>query len=255
MDRCVLITGGANGIGYNMAQTLLQQGDRVAVLDVATDHMPELQTAYPERFRFCQCDLTDDEAVRTAVDSVVAGWSRIDVLVNNACRATFGRFDDRTLGGIRDEFEVNYFGALRVIKSVLPLMKARHSGVIHNVSSGVGITGFPGMIGYTSTKGAIEAMTKTLALELASDGITVNIIHPTLTRTKSAEPLGVPGEMMASAEYVGRCLARQIGRTNRVITPDRKTALFTRLMYNFPYGFGRLLASATEKARQAKPTV
>ena len=76
----------------------------------------------------------------------------------------------------RQEFEVNYFGYLRMITAVLLHMKSRRTGIIHNMSSGVGITGFPGIYGYASTKGAIEPLTRTLALEFARYGIQVTLM-------------------------------------------------------------------------------
>ncbi|MHB9059710.1 MAG: SDR family NAD(P)-dependent oxidoreductase, partial [Bacillota bacterium] len=131
-----------------------------------------------------------------------------------------------------------------------PAMTAQGHGVIHNVSSGVGITGFPGIVGYASTKGAIEAMTRTLAIELAPAGITVNLIHPPLTDTKSAAPLGVPKQIMADPAAVGRKLARRIGSKKPVISPDFSSAVGLLGMRLFPNAFGRLLGAATARARE-----
>ena len=100
-------------------------------------------------------------------------------------------------------------------------------GVVHNVSSGLGLTSYPGISGYASTKGALEALTRTLALEFEPFGITVNLIHPPLTRTKSSAPLGVPAEMMADPVEVGRKLAKMVGQTKPVLTPDLGTNLGT----------------------------
>jgi NAD(P)-dependent dehydrogenase (short-subunit alcohol dehydrogenase family) len=105
---------------------------------------------------------------------------------------------DRTPDDTRREFEVNYFGYLNMIDAVLPVMRQQEHGVIHNLSSGVGITGYPGISGYASTKGAIEALTRTLALEFAPLGITVNLMHPPLTGTTSSAPLCVPPERTTS---------------------------------------------------------
>jgi len=89
------------------------------------------------------------------------------------------------------------------------------------MSSGVSITGFPGIYGYASTKGAIEALTKTSSLELDRYNICVNIVHPPLTNTKSA-PLGIPTQAMADPTDVGRKLAKKILSTKPVIIPDFK---------------------------------
>ncbi len=248
----IIITGGNSGIGFHLTKELMQAGHRVAVFDLAGSALAPLAATYADRLIFQRCDVTSDADVRAAVDAVLAAWGGIDVLVNNACLATFGPFVDRDLDDIRREFEVNYFGYLRLITAVRPAMAAQGHGVIHNVSSGVGITGFPGIVGYASTKGAIEAMTRTLALELATAGITVNLIHPPLTDTKSAAPLGVPKPMMADPAVVGRRLARRIGSKKPVITPDLTSAIGLLGMRLFPSAFGRLLGAATARAREGR---
>lgn len=170
------------------------------------------------------------------------------MLVNNACIALFKPYLERTQKEIRREFEVNYFGYLNGIDAVLPAMLEQGHGVIHNVSSGVGITGYPGILGHASTKGAIEALTRTLDLELKPYGITVNLMHPRLTRTRSSAPLGVPPQMMADPEEVGRRLARKVGQTAPVLTPDLSTRLGIAANQHFPVRMGRFLASMARRA-------
>ena len=199
MPRNIIITGANNGIGLSMTHSLLGMGDRVAALDLSLSH---LEPATPN-FIPVVCNVTNPQRVQTVVDEIITQWGGVDVLVNNACLALYALFEKRSMDDIRREFEVNYYGYLNLIRAVLPVMKKQRHGVVHNVSSGVGFTGMPGMIGYTSTKGAIESMTRTLALEYAKQGIAFNVMHPPLTRTKSAAPFGVPAEMMADPEVVG----------------------------------------------------
>lgn len=101
-----------------------------------------------------------------------------------------------------------------------------------------------------SPKGAIEALTRTLALELAEEGIVVNVMHPPLTRTPSAAGFGVPPEMMADPEKVGRGLARQVGMDRPYLTPDISTALSLWANRHFPVVMGRLLNSMAKRARR-----
>jgi len=243
MDRpVILITGADNGIGFHLAASLLEEGYRVAGLDLSAENLAALQEMYPDRLLFRRCDVTDDAQVKAAVEAVAERWGRIDVLVNNACLAIFKPLEEKSLEETRREFEVNYFGYVRMIGAVLPQMKAQGGGIIHNVSSGVGITGFPGIYGYASTKGAIEALTRTLALELAPYGICVNLVHPPLTNTRSASPLGIPPQAMADPAEVGRRLARKILSTRPVITPDFKTAAYLFFARRFPDAIGRLFS-------------
>lgn len=106
--------------------------------------------------------------------------------------------------------------------------------------------------GYTSTKGALEALTKTLKLELSKYNIVINIMHPPLTNTKSAKPLGSPVEMMTNPKDIGRKLAKKITSTKKIITPDFQTSFFTFLTYKCPYKIESQLSKMTEKALKDK---
>jgi len=137
-----------------------------------------------------------------------------------------------------------------LIQAVLPVMKKQGHGVIHNFSSGVGFTGIPGMVGYTSTKGAIEAMTRTLALEYAKQGIIFNVMHPPLTRTKSSSGFGVPPEMMADPEKVGRSMARLVGKTEPVLVPGFVNWVQLGMSYHWRIVMGRFMSMMAERARK-----
>lgn len=246
----VLLTGADNGTGFYMAKYLLADGYCVAALDLTDDNLGTLLAEYPDRLLVLRCDVADETQVNHAVETTHRRWGRIDILVNNAALAVFSPFEEKALSDTRREFEVNFFGALRLIAAVLPIMKNPRSGIIHNVSSGVGITGFPGIHGYASTKGAIESLTRTLALEFAPYGITVNLMHPPLTNTRSAAPLGIPAQAMADPVHVGRNLAKQIRSTKPVIAADFRTAAYLFFAYRYPLLLGRLFARLTERSRK-----
>ena len=146
--RVVLITGADNGIGHAMTHTLLTDGYRVAALDLSTENLEASRAAHPDQLSLHVCDVSDGRQVRAAVEAVIQKWGRIDIVVNNAALAIFKRFDERTVEETRREFDVNYFGYVNVIAAVLPYMKAR-GGIIHNMSSGVGITGFSRLAGHS----------------------------------------------------------------------------------------------------------
>jgi len=247
MKRVILITGGNNGIGLAMTQSLLAMDDRVAVLDLVLENLPQNSNLLP-----FVCDVTKPPQIQKAVDEIVDRWGSVDILVNNACLAFFTPFEDRTIDDIRSEFEVNYFGYLNLIRAVLPIMKKQGYGVIHNLSSGVGFTGMPGMTGYTSTKGAIEALTRTLALEYGPSNITFNVMHPPLTRTHSAAGFGIPFEMMADPEAVGRKLAKLVGKTNPMLAAGFVHNIQLQMSYHLRVPMGKLMSMLSEKARQNK---
>ena len=244
--KVILIAGADNGIGLAMTQTLLADGYHVAALDLSTENLASLRAAYPNQLSAEKCDVSDERQVRAAVKAVIQKWGGIDIVVNNAALAIFKPFDERSLEETRREFDVNYFGYVNVIAAVLPHLKTR-GGIIHNMSSGVGITGFARLAGYTSTKGAIESLTRTLAIEFAPYGIHVNVMHPPLTNTKSASPLGLPAQALADPATVGRNLAKKIESTKPIIASDLQTAIYLFFAYRYPLFFGRLFSKLSDK--------
>jgi len=233
--RVVVVTGANEGIGYHLSRSLLDDGYAVAGIDVDVRSLRALCDDYPDRLLVVECDLRDDDAVDSAVETVVADWGRIDVLVNNAAVFDLGRFDERTLDSIREEFEVNVFGSLRTIRAVLPQMKAQGGGIVHNVSSGVGLVGHPSLSGYAATKGAMEAFTRSLRLELESDGIACTLMHPPATNTRSAARLDYPSFAVRAPAEVGRALADHIESTDRVVYADWWTRAGLALVRRVPY--------------------
>lgn len=240
--RVVIITGANNGIGLGLAKALNAEGDHVACFDLSGENLTGL--------KFIKCDVTDPIQVKVSVAEVIAEWGHVDILVNNACLAIFSSFEEKSIEDTRREFEVNYYGYVHLIHAVLPTMKAQHSGVIHNFSSTVGTSGFAGIYGYSSTKGAIEALSRTLAIELSPYGITVNIVHPPLTRTKSSAPLGVPSQFMADPNVVGRRLARKIGSTKAIITPGVAESIGVFASKLLPEMMGKFLSARAAAARE-----
>jgi NAD(P)-dependent dehydrogenase (short-subunit alcohol dehydrogenase family) len=239
----VVITGANEGIGYHLLTSLVKDGHRVAGLDVDGQHIESLRESHPMRVRFFECDVTRDDDVETTIGEIRDRWGRIDVLVNNASVFNFAPFGDQTLTDTRREFEVNYFGYVRMIRAVLPHMRDRNEGIIHNVSSGAGLVGHPGLSGYASTKGAIEALVRSLRLELQHENVACTVMHPPLTDTRSASELGYPDSLLNDPADVGRKLAGKIESTDRVITADWQTKVGLYLSQRLPY----LVEKGTER--------
>jgi NAD(P)-dependent dehydrogenase (short-subunit alcohol dehydrogenase family) len=248
--RVVVVTGANEGIGYHVLVTLVEDGYRVAGLDVGGAAIESLQETHPARVRYYECDVTMDEEVETAISSVIEEWERIDILVNNAAILDFGFFEDQTLADTKRVFEVNYFGYVRTIHAVLPHMKARNRGIIHNVSSGVGRVGNPGLTGYASTKGAIESLARSLRHELRHENVSCTIMHPRLAETRSATTLGYPASQMSDPAYVGRKLAEQIESTRPVIYTDWITRVGLFISQLFPV----LVRRGTERFLEERET-
>jgi NAD(P)-dependent dehydrogenase (short-subunit alcohol dehydrogenase family) len=239
----VIITGANSGIGHWIARALYESGTSVTGIDLTDENMGEMSSIL--------CDVTNQAHISSAIKQIVEEWGRIDVLVNNACLALLTPFDEKSPEEFNRELDVNLFGYVNMIRAVFPQMKKQGSGVIHNVSSAVGITGFEGLSGYVSAKGAIESLTRTLAIEFEKFGIIVNLMHPPLTRTASSQSLGIPEQLMADAEVVGRKLAKKIGSHKKTVTPgfmELTGVISSRL---FPGSLGRYLSRKASEARRS----
>ena len=241
-ELVVVITGANNGIGLGLTRALAERGHGPVGLDLNVDNLDGLPAFV--------CDVTDVVQVETVTRRIVDEWGRIDVLVNNACLAVFAPFVERPPADTRREFEVNVFGYMNMINAVLPFMKAQGGGIIHNVSSTVGTSGFVGISGYTATKGAIDGLTRTLALELEPCGVAVTLMYPPLTQTRSAAPLGVPASFMAAPEVVGRKLADRIGSRKPVVTPGLVESMGVFMTRMMPRLMGRFLSDRAAAARE-----
>lgn len=124
MANNIIITGANQGIGYYMAEKLLAEGNKVSVLDIETDNLATLKTKY-DSLIFYQVDLRNYDEAKRAVDETVAVFDTIDIAVHNACKCTFESEKETDFDTYNDVFDVNYFGALRLVKSVIPYMSAQ----------------------------------------------------------------------------------------------------------------------------------
>ena len=243
----VVITGANQGIGYFLVQQLLKDGNRVSVLDLDTENLQKLKEEYGENLLYFQVDVRNQEEVNAAVADAAARFSNIDVAIHNACKCTFEAEANTDLDTYREVLDVNYFGALRLAKSVLPYMVRQNQGRIIFTSSGVGVMGFTRISPYASSKGAIESLAKCLNIEYGKNNISFHIFHPPLTRTKSAQPLPVPQEFMALPEKVGSGLAKHIRSKHYIICHSFSQRAQTLLCYLCPLKMGRLMSKMTDR--------
>jgi NAD(P)-dependent dehydrogenase (short-subunit alcohol dehydrogenase family) len=246
----IIITGGNAGIGYYMTKQFLEDGHCVAVLDVSTDKLEPLEWEYDGSMVVCMGDASDEADVARCVTKVKGLWGGVDIVIHNACVCVFAPFDKTSEADLKRVHEVNFGGAVNLVRWTLPLMKKQKYGRLCFVSSGVGVTGVDGLSAYASSKGAIEALARCLKLECLGTGVSVHLLHPPLTRTASSSPLPVPPQMMADPEKVGRALARRIGSKSYIITTGAGQRLMVGLAYHMPGQIGRLMSRMTQRAQE-----
>ena len=190
--RVALVTGGGSGLGAAQCTALAEAGARVVVadrdLDAATAVAASLRAARPAHL-----DVTDEEGWRTTLENAEAHVGSVSLLVNNAGVVQRKPLMDTSTDDLRAVLEVNLLGAFHGIRAVVPHMRRFGRGSIVNISSTSGVLGFAGLTSYGASKFALRALTKTAAIELASDDIRVNCVVPGLTTSPmsdSSRPIG-----------------------------------------------------------------
>ena len=169
--KTVLITGASSGFGLETARHFLDRGWRV----VATMRTPRADVLPPsDRLQVLQLDVTDVASIRDAVGAA----GPIDVLVNNAGFGAPAPLELTSLETVRELFETNTFGTLAVTQAVLPGMRRRGEGVIVNVTSSVTYRALPLVGAYRAAKAAVNALTESLAAEVAQFGLRVHLVLP-----------------------------------------------------------------------------
>lgn len=178
-----LITGCSTGFGREIARAALQAGHSVVVTARRAEAVQDLAEQFGDQALPVALDVTDADQVAAAVASADKAFGGIDVLVNNAGHGYLSAVEEGEDAEVRKLFDVNYFGAVDMIKAVLPAMRTRGSGHIINISSMTGLVANPPNAYYSSTKFALEAVTEALAAEVRPLGIKVTAIEPGAFRT------------------------------------------------------------------------
>jgi len=237
----VLITGGSSGIGLALAEQCAARGAAVSI--VARDE-GRLDAARAQigggaaRVAAASADVTDPEALRAAIDSLVDTLGPVDVLVTSAGAAAPGRFLDLDDAVFREQMEVDYFGTLHAMRAVVPSMVARRRGHLVLVASTVAFVGIYGYSAYAPAKHAVRGLAETLRPELKPYGITVACAYPPDTQTPGfdRENLTKPeatkriagGIAPRPASVVAAAILKGIERDRLVITADPTTAALAR---------------------------
>ena len=166
-----IVTGGASGIGAAIVDRFLEEGARVAVLDVNTSGAAEGTLAI-------KTDVGDDASVRAAIEEVVAKFGGIDILINNAGIGAQGNVADNPDEEWAKVFNINVFGMVRLSRAALPhLRESKHAAIV-NTGSVAGTAGLPQRAAYSASKGAVLALTRAMAADHVREGIRVNSVSP-----------------------------------------------------------------------------
>jgi 3-oxoacyl-[acyl-carrier protein] reductase len=203
--KFALVTGASGGIGGGIARALHGSGATVAVSATRGDALARLANELGERVHVLPCDLLDAEATAALAKDADAAMGRVDILVNNA-----GVSRDQLALRLSDDdwqrvIETDLSAAFRLSRAILRGMTRRRWGRLVNISSIVGVTGNPGQANYAAAKAGMIGMSKSIAQEVASRGITVNCVAPGFIVSPMTEALGeAQRERLLSATPAGR---------------------------------------------------
>jgi 3-oxoacyl-[acyl-carrier protein] reductase len=182
--KTALVTGAGSGIGKCIAETYAREGARVALADINGDAAKSAARAIGNNAISLRCDVSKKADIDGVVQETVAAFGALDILVNNAGATHVNKpvleINEAEFDRI---FAINVKGVFLACQAVVPVFRARGGGVIVNIGSTAGLRPRPGLSAYNATKGAVHILTKSLAVELAGDGIRVCAIAPVATET------------------------------------------------------------------------
>lgn len=210
VERVALITGASSGIGLETARLLTnERGLRVFGAALPGDRVPE------PGFEMLDLDVNCDRSVADCVTAVLDRAGRLDVLINNAGVGLLGTVEETTMDECRGVFETNYFGTVRMIRAVLPIMRLQGTGLIVNTSSVAGHIGVPYEPHYCASKLALDGLTRALRYEVAAFGIDVCVVAPGYVRTPFYDRLRTAAERLPAYEGVRECAAEVFAESAR----------------------------------------
>jgi NAD(P)-dependent dehydrogenase (short-subunit alcohol dehydrogenase family) len=184
MSKVWFITGAGRGIGAEIAHAALAAGDRVVA---AARNLAQLNATFaaadPAQVALVALDVADEAQAPAAIEAALARFGRIEVGGNNAAYGLLGNFEELSQQEIQQQFAVNVFGVMHVLRAALPVLRRQRAGHIINIASIAGVTGFDGASVYCATKYAIEGLSASLSLELGKFGIKITTVEPGFFRT------------------------------------------------------------------------
>jgi NAD(P)-dependent dehydrogenase (short-subunit alcohol dehydrogenase family) len=216
------VTGASKGLGLAIVKKLLKEGYRVAATSRNVNDLQKAVGVASDAFLPLAVDLVNEDSVDRSIKETVAHFGSVDVVVNNAGYGLTGSLEELSDEEIRQNFDVNVFGVLNVIRKVMPFMREQQSGHIFNIASIGGFTGaFPGFGSYIGTKFAMHGFSESLSAEVKPFNIKVTIVSPGYFRTEFLDvSLAVPKNEIADYKLVREAEQVHINEYNHNQTGD-----------------------------------
>jgi NAD(P)-dependent dehydrogenase (short-subunit alcohol dehydrogenase family) len=208
MKKTWFITGASRGFGRIWAEAALNRGDQVTATARNLADVAELTERFGDTVLPLALDVTDSVQVHQVVKQAYAHFGMLDVLVNNAGFSLLAAVEEASDEQIRDLFDANYLGMVRVLRAALPLLRQQGNGHILGISSGLGIGSMPLIGFYAATKWAVEALHESLAQEVRPFGLRVTIVEPGAYATDFGKSAKIAEVIEPYADFRKRFMAR-----------------------------------------------
>jgi len=210
INKVVVVTGAAGGIGTEITKRFLNEGAKVVAVDLSTEALEKLsaQSGNPESLLTVKTDISSEESTLQLYHQIKDKWNAVDIIINNAGWFPFLEFDKISYADWRKVMSINLDGGFLIIKSLLSLLKHSAAARIINTASGSFFDPPPGQAHYVAAKAGIIGLTRALAVELGDFNITVNAITPGLTATPIVLK-SFPGELIDKLAQHGAIKRRQ----------------------------------------------
>jgi short-subunit dehydrogenase len=180
--QVAVVTGSSSGIGFETCLTMARNGYNTYAtmrkIEGKTNQITDIAKNENLPLKVLQLDVDNDKSVLDAINRIVTENNRIDVVVNNAGYALVGAFEETSMGEIKSQFETNFFGTVRVMQAVIPIMRQQRSGKIVNITSMGGRVAIPLDSIYHASKFALEGLSESVQYELEPFGINIILIEP-----------------------------------------------------------------------------
>lgn len=209
-SKVVLVTGASSGIGQAIAELLSEKGMKV----YGTSRKCDGGIIEKSQYYIVKMDVCDEVSVQNAVNMIVEREGRIDILVNNAGIGIAGAVEDMSHTECYKQMDTNFFGVLRMIRSVLPVMRKQKSGLIINIGSVAGFISIPYQALYSAGKYAVEAVTEALRAEIKPFGIKAALVEPGDTKTGFTRSRVIAQSLSGESVYKEASL-RSIGKMEK----------------------------------------
>lgn len=250
-----MITGASSGIGRSSCIEFAKKGANIVLVarnDTKLNQVHNELSKFDVETLVCPCDVSDKNQVEVMCKQVLEKFGKIDVLVNNAGFAIYGRVSDLTIEEIESQMNTNYLGMIYCTKNFLPFFLKQRSGHIVNVASLAGSFGLPGIASYCATKFAMLGFSEGLKHELKGTGVDVTVVSPIMVRTnffdhKSFKNMPKYSPTSLSPHTVAKAILRASNSPRLEITVPQAARAAIWAKHNLPYVIDYVISSSFSK--------